>query len=202
MNTLLDMLASGIHDAKNQLFLAESLIAATEAEHGLSLGEARYAIEAASDRLSRTLAAYRVMRHSATPAITPVILEDLCDEVMLAQKLHLAAREIKLSIDCQVFDAWPLDRDLVTDMLNNAVQNAGRYALNTVKLSVTSEDDWLYLVVEDDGPGFPTLPPAFGVGLLVADRLAALHLQHGRQGSLTLSNESSLGGARFELRLP
>lgn len=202
MNTLLDMLASGIHDAKNQLFLAESLIAATEAEHGLSLGEARYAIEAASDRLSRTLAAYRVMRHSATPAITPVILEDLCDEVMLAQKLHLATREIKLSIDCQVFDAWPLDRDLVTDMLNNAVQNAGRYALNTVKLSVTSEDDWLYLVVEDDGPGFPSLPPAFGIGLLVADRLAALHLQHGRQGSLTLSNESSLGGARFELRLP
>jgi signal transduction histidine kinase len=196
------MLASGIHDAKNQLFLAESLIAATEAEHGLSLGEARYAIEAASDRLSRTLAAYRVMRHSATPAITPVILEDLCDEVMLAQKLHLAAREIKFSIDCQVFDAWPLDRDLVTDMLNNAVQNAGRYALSSVKLSVTSEDEWLYLVVEDDGPGFPSLPPVFGIGLLVADRLAALHLQHGRQGSLTLSNESSLGGARFELRLP
>jgi two-component sensor histidine kinase len=69
-------------------------------------------------------------------------------------------------------------------------------------LSVTSEDEWLYLVVEDDGPGFPTLPPAFGIGLLVADRLAALHVQHGRQGSLTLSNESSLGGARFELRLP
>ena len=202
MNTLLDMLASGIHDAKNQLFFAESLIAATEAEHGLSLGEARYAIEAASDRLSRTLAAYQVMRHSATPAITPVILEDLCDEVMLAQKLHLATREIKLSIDCQVFDAWPLDRDLVTDMLNNAVQNAGRCARSTVKLSVTSEDEWLYLVVEDDGPGFSTLPPAFGFGLLVADRLAALHVQHGRQGNLTLSNESSLGGARFELRLP
>ena len=40
MNTLLDILASGIHDAKNQLFLAESLIAATEAQHGLALGEA------------------------------------------------------------------------------------------------------------------------------------------------------------------
>ena len=202
MNTLLDMLASGIHDAKNQLFLAESLIAATEAEHGLSLGEARYAIEATSDRLSRTLAAYRVMRHSATPAITPVILEDLCGEVMLAQKQHLATREIKLSIDCRVFDAWPLDRDLVTDMLNNAVQNAGRYALSSVKLSVISEDEWLYLVVEDDGPGFHLLPPEFGIGLLVADRLAALHVQHGRQGSLTLNNKSSLGGARFELRLP
>lgn len=68
----------------------------------MSLGEARYAIEAASDRLTRTLAAYQIMRHSALPAITPVILEDLCDEVMLAQKLHLASREIRLEVDCQV----------------------------------------------------------------------------------------------------
>lgn len=202
MNNLLDILASGIHDAKNQLFLAESLIAATEAQHGLSLAEARYAIEAASDRLTRTLAAYQIMRHSALPAITPVILEDLCDEVMLAQKLHLASREISLSVDCQVFDAWPLDRDLVTDMLNNAVQNAGRYAQSVVKLSVASADDWLTLVVEDDGPGFPSLPPAYGTGLMVAERLAALHVQHGRSGSLRLSNGSALGGACFELRLP
>ena len=85
MKNLLDILASGIHDAKNQLFLAESLIAATEAKHGLSLGEARYAIEAASDRLSRALAAYQITRHDAAPAVTPVILEDLCEEVMLAQ---------------------------------------------------------------------------------------------------------------------
>jgi signal transduction histidine kinase len=148
------------------------------------------------------LSAYQIMRHSAAPAITPVILEDLCDEVLLAQKLHLASREVKLVVDCQVFDAWPLDRDLVTDMLNNAVQNAGRYARGTVKLSATTADDWLYLVVEDDGPGYPELPPASGLGLMVASRLAALHVQHGRQGSLTLNNESALGGARFELRLP
>lgn len=121
---------------------------------------------------------------------------------MLAQKLHLASREVTLTVDCQVFDAWPLDRDLVTDMLNNAVQNAGRYARSMVKISVTTEDQWLCLVVEDDGPGFPSLPPEFGIGLMVADRLAALHVQHGRKGCLILNNMSALGGARFELRLP
>ena len=202
MNNVLDILASGIHDAKNQLFLAESLIAASEAAHGLSLGEARYAIEAAAERLSRTLAAYRILRDDAVPAVTPVILEDLCDELVLAQKLHLASREVALTVDCQVFDAWPLDRDLVTDMLNNAIQNAGRYARSTVKLTISSEDEWLYLRVDDDGSGFPSLPPEYGTGLMVADRLAALHVRHGRQGSLRLSSESALGGARFELRLP
>jgi hypothetical protein len=37
---------------------------------------------------------------------------------------------------------------------------------------------------------------------MVAHRLAALHVRKGRTGSLNLSNDASLGGARFELRLP
>lgn len=52
MHTLLDVLASGVHDAKNQLFVAESLITAAETQYGVELGEARYAIEAAASRLS------------------------------------------------------------------------------------------------------------------------------------------------------
>lgn len=202
MHKLLDILASGVHDAKNQLFIAESMIAATEAAHGIPLGEARYAIESAANRLSRTLTAYHLMRHDAAAAVTPTIVGDVCDEVMLAQKKHLAERGIELSIDCQVFDEWPLDRDLVTDMLNNAVQNAGRFARKTVHVSAATDDNWLCLRVEDDGPGFATLPPATGTGLMVAERLALLHHRHERQGSLLLSNHGTLGGARFELRLP
>ena len=79
---------------------------------------------------------------------------------------------------------------------------SGRYGRSMVKISVTTGDPWLCLVVEDDGPGFPSLPPEFGIGLMVADRLAALHVQHGRKGCLILNNMSALGGARFELRLP
>jgi signal transduction histidine kinase len=202
MHRLLDILASGVHDAKNQLFIAESIIAAAEAAHGVALGEARYAIESAANRLSRTLTAYHLMRHDAAAAVTPTIVGDICDEVMLAQKKHLAERGIALSVDCQVIDEWPLDRDLVTDMLNNAVQNAGRFARQAVHLSATIDDDWLYLRVDDDGPGFATLPPASGTGLMVAERLAQLHSRHARQGSLLLSNHGALGGARFELRLP
>ena len=141
MQHLLDTLASGIHDAKNQLFIAESLIAASEAKHGLDLGEARYAIEAAAGRLSRTLSAYRLMRRGAQLAIVPCIVDDLCREVALAQKQHLALAGITLDIDCQVIDEWPLDRDLITDMLNNAVQNAGRFARSRVVLSARTTAD-------------------------------------------------------------
>jgi len=202
MEHLLDTLASGIHDAKNQLFIAESLVAASEAQHGVDLGEARYAIEAAAARLDRTLAAYRLMRHSAQLAIVPAIVGDLCAEVALSQQHHLAAGGIELRVDCRVLDEWPLDRDLVGDMLNNAVQNAGRFARGCVVLSAQTENDGLLLRVEDDGPGFASLPPRMHTGLLVADRLAAMHRRRGRSGSLRLDNASALGGARFALWLP
>ena len=202
MQKLLDILASGVHDAKNQLFLADSIIAGAEKEHAITLAEARYAIEAAADRLSRALTAYRLLREGATLAITPVFVGDICDEVGLAQGKHLAAKGVVLSVACEVRDEWPLDRDLVIDMLNNAVQNAGRFARTAVRLAASVERGELLFVVEDDGPGYATLPPAMGTGLTVAARLAEIHARHGRQGELLLSNGGTLGGARFELRLP
>lgn len=202
MQRLLDILASGVHDAKNQLFVAESMIAASEAAHGISMEEARYAIESAANRLSRTLSAYHLLRNDATASVTPSIVGDICNEVLLAQQKHLAARNIAFTVECSVLDEWPLDRDLITDMLNNAVQNAGRYARQVVRLSATTDDGWLCFRVEDDGPGFAILPPESGTGLIVAERLAQLHIRRERQGSLSLSNGSTLGGALFDLRLP
>lgn len=202
MQHLLDTLASGIHDAKNQLFIAESLVAASEKQHGIDLGESRYAIETAAARLNRMLAAYRLMRRGARLAIVPAIVGDLCAEVALAQQHHLANTDIELRVDCQVLDEWPLDRDLVGDMLNNAVQNAGRFARRSVVLSALVDDGGLLLRVEDDGPGFANLPPRLHTGLLVAERLASLHQRRGRSGSLRLNNDSALGGARFDLWLP
>ena len=205
MHTLLDVLASGVHDAKNQLFIAESQIAHAEARHGIELGEARYAIEAAASRLSRTLAAYNVLRKGATLAVTPVIISDLCDEVVLDQKRHLANEGIALTASCSVIDECLLDRDLVSDMLNNALQNAGRFARHKVLLTAACDAGDLVLRVEDDGPGFADLSegiPAGGTGLVVGQRLAELHARHGRQGRLILANGGSLGGAVFELRLP
>lgn len=202
MNELLDILASGVHDAKNQLFVAESLLTERQAATGVDLGEARYAIEAAAQRLTRTLAAYQLMRQGAQLAIVPCILDDLCAEVALAQKKHLQAAGLQLTVDCRVIDAWPLDRDLITDMLNNAVQNAGRFARSQIRLSALEDESGLVLRIEDDGPGFATLPPGQGIGLMVAERLAALHCRHGKSGRLQLANGGALGGASFELHLP
>lgn len=202
MHTLLDILASGIHDAKNQLFQAESMLLDTETRHGIDLSEARYTIEAAAGRLTRTLTAYRLGRHEQALSIVPVVVNDLCDEVALAQRHHLASAQLALEVDCQVIDVWPLDRDLLTDILNNAVQNAGRHAKARVRLSALADDGGLLLTVEDDGDGFASPGAATGTGLRLAETLADLHIRKGRHGHLRLDNNSSLGGARFSLWLP
>lgn len=202
MQNLIDILASGIHDAKNQLFQAEVQLVEVERRDGVDLGEPRYAIEAAARRLSQTLVAYRLLRHEAPLAISPTVVGDLFDEVVLGQRPHLTHLRLALEVDCPVVDAWPLDRDLLTDMLNNAVQNASRYARRCIRLSAAEADGGLAIRVDDDGPGFAELPPAAGTGLMLAAALARLHCRHGRAGRLELANGGPLGGARFELWLP
>jgi signal transduction histidine kinase len=202
MQKLLDILASGIHDAKNQLFIAESLISDAEKRHSIDLAEARYALESAANRMSRMLTSYRVMRHESRLSLLPVIVSDLCAEIALDQRNHLAHRNLALDVECTTDEAWPLDRDLVIDMLNNAVQNAGRHARQRIRLTAEQQGEMLVFTVDDDGPGFANLPPSRGTGLLLAAELARMHVRRGHCGSLTLSNSSPLGGARFELRLP
>lgn len=202
MQKLIDILASGIHDAKNQLFQAEAQLIEAEARHGVDLGEPRYAIEAAARRLSQTLVAYQLVRHEAPLAIQPTVVGDLFDEVVLSQRPHLTHLQLMLEVDCPVLDAWPLDRDLVTDILNNALQNAGRHARSRIRLSAAAADGGLAIRIEDDGPGFASLPPVSGTGLKLAEELARLHSRHQRTGRLQLANGGPLGGARFELWLP
>lgn len=202
MHRLLDVLASGVHDTKNQLFFAESQIAAAEAAHGIDLSEARYAIEAASGRLSRTLTAYHLLRQDAALAVVPTVVDDLCSEIALDQKKHLAHANIALEVNCAVRDEWPLDRDLMTDVLNNAVQNAGRHARSKVRLSAWNDDMTLFFRVEDDGAGYADPENGRSTGLIVAERIASLHEKKQRHGSMHLSNGGELGGAIFELRLP
>lgn len=202
MHQLLDVLASGVHDTKNQLFFAESQIAEAEARHGIDLSEARYAIESASGRLSRTLAAYHLLRQDATLAVVPVVVDDLCAEVALDQKKHLAHSGIELEVNCSVRDEWPLDRDLMTDVLNNAVQNAGRHARKKVRLSAWNDENTLFFRVEDDGEGYADPEGGRSTGLIVAERIASLHERQKRMGSMHLANGGELGGAILELRLP
>ena len=94
--------------------------------------------------------------------------------------------------------------------LGNLLRNAGRYAQETISLSITTTPDVVKLVIEDDGPGFPPqmiddLTSAFvttsngrlGLGLALCRRIVELS-----GGNLELSASTTLGGAAVTISQP
>ena len=205
MKKELDVLASAIHDAKNQLFFAETAAAEISARENIDLGQIRSAIEQANSRLINALTFYRVMDEGLGVAISIVPVTDVMEDGLALCGEQLRQLGIDVQINSKTDAIWPIDRDLIIDMMNNAMQNAGRHARHSIRISAREEDGWLVMTVEDDGPGVPVgdaWKARAGIGLFVAERVAALHRRHEREGRICLYNGGELGGAVFELWLP
>ncbi len=124
------------------------------------------------------------------------------------------SRGVELSIDTDVEVPVELDLRWVDSALSNLVANAMRFARTRIVIRARDLGGEIVLEVEDDGPGIPQADRAViferfgqasaetrkrsgtGLGLAIVREAARLH---GGQASV---EESSLGGARFVLRLP
>lgn len=212
---VVDVIASGIHDAKNSMFdaLARIGIATQAIRDGRSgdalpaLAETERAVVASAERLSKLMSAYRLARHENPVSMLPVDVRELVEDAVIR---IAAGRKGGIALDshCSYDGIWVCDRELVADCLVNALQNALRAARTTVRLDAAATPAGLALTVADDGPGFPPELPEHadgtrsGVGLFIARRIAELHSRHGRHGELFLENGGPLGGAVFRLVLP
>lgn len=207
-NTGVDVLASGIHDAKNRLFEAQTLLGQAETEGGTHLADARLAIGGAATRLSRTLVAYRLLRNQQAMEITPFPVEQLVEDALITVRSQFERTGTTLDVDVRFGADWPLDRTLVVDVIVNALQNACRHANSAVRLEIQVCNECLQLRVNDDGAGFLGAAPGrllegqSSQGLFIAHQIAHLHERKGVRGSLSLANGGPLGGALFELLLP
>jgi signal transduction histidine kinase len=80
------------------------------------------------------------------------------------------------------------------NLLANATRAAG--PSGTVKAGVGRRADWVWLAVEDSGPGFGGLPRNSGLGLSASAGLAAMY------GGRLECGRGRLGGGRVSLWLP
>lgn len=104
---------------------------------------------------------------------------------------------------------------LMERALLNLLQNAQRFALSQVAISLECRDGHYVITVDDDGPGIPpeerervlqsfvrlanhanAQSRGFGLGLAIVKRIATWH-----NGSVTVAS-APLGGARFIMRWP
>ncbi|MFZ6862413.1 sensor histidine kinase [Undibacterium sp. Ji67W] len=195
--------ALAIHDVKNSL----SGIAAAAESHGDK--QTVKAIYEISDTLTRLLVFYRSEHELLHLNINSHAPEDLISELAANQ---YGASDIQITSELNHAPVlWVYDEMLVRMILVNALQNASRYATSRIVISAKECSGYLEMSVHDDGPGFPdtvleedysNIPASqngTGLGLLLAKRIAALHVNNNQQGRIELSNQN---GGLFRLMLP
>jgi signal transduction histidine kinase len=145
----------------------------------------------------------RIGMHAAAP---------LARQVLALRRPQANRRGVRLTSGPLSQTRVPMDQTLIKRSIENLVLNAlqavpERYG--EVRVSVTDEAEWLLICVEDNGPGVdPEVGDAIfepkvtsketgtGLGLALVKGVVEAHSGYIRYG------ESSLGGARFEARIP
>jgi signal transduction histidine kinase len=198
-----DLAAFTIHDAKNRLALV-----ATRAEASGDAETLRGILESSAS-LTRLLTYYKAEKNSLGAEVDARVPADLVNEL-----LQDISKQTMLTVSADLSAAptlWFYDENLVRMVLLNALYNALRFAQKNIVISAVDRNGWLEFSVADDGAGFPTeqlgaidnMQPVSrdgtGLGLYLAQRVAALHSNAGQTGRIELNNK---GGAVFRLLLP
>ncbi len=144
------------------------------------------------------------------------------ESVDLAEVLRQVARETealgvsaRVEVGAETVTA-EAEKRYLHRVLQNLAGNAVRYANGRIRLSAGSDDGWVFVAVEDDGPGIPekdrekVFEPftrlddsrtrasgGYGLGLSIVARIAFWF-----GGRVRVEQSQALGGARFVMEWP
>lgn len=189
-------------------------------EHGVGIDEAasiHYQAARLNTGLMQLLSLYRTQLDELPLNIDEHYIDDFLDDVIAYNDNHISTRGIEIDIDQGEDLHWYFDVDLINVLVSDVLVNAMRYGNHELKISVTEQDKYLQIKIEDDGPGYPEKMLKIsdaelsqldistgrtGLGLFFARMIAEAHSTDDRKGSICLSNGGSLGGGVFLLSLP
>jgi two-component system sensor histidine kinase SenX3 len=105
--------------------------------------------------LIQLLSLYKLGKSIYPVDIDQYSVSNLIEEVVLQNRSILDFKGITISVDCEANCYWYLDRDLVTGILINALNNAYNYTHDQILVSAKINAGYLELRVEDNGKGYP-----------------------------------------------
>ncbi len=147
----------------------------------------------------------------AMPGQRVLLGKEIADLVDTLKKIH---REKHVTIRHRIPEGsiFSGERDDLLELLGNLLDNACKWAVGTVRMTVQETDAWQTLTVEDDGPGcsveelelltrrgsrIDESRAGHGLGLAIVEDIVA---QYG--GQLRLRRSEDLGGFTAEVELP
>jgi len=221
-----DFIASSIHDMKNSLNMQISSlekIAVKSQEQGDTptfeqLGVMIYEANRMNANLIQLLTIYKFGKTIYPMDVAEQSVCELIEEAILQDKSIMDFKGISVSIECEEDCYWYFDRDLVTGILINALNNAYKYTSNKIRVAAKIDGRFLEIRIEDNGQGYPAgmlqndsvsknkginfSSGSTGLGFYFSSRVAAMHKNGTDQGSLIIENGGLYGGGCFVVRLP
>ena len=158
-----DFIASSIHDMKNSLNMQVSSlekIAVQCRQQGdtptfESLGLIIYQANRMNSNLIQLLSLYKLGESIYPTDIAEHSIYEVVEEALLQNQSVMEFKGISITVDCDKNCYWFIDRDLVTGILINALNNAYNYTNNKIHVVAKIADGLLELRVEDNGKGYP-----------------------------------------------
>ena len=132
----------------------------------------------------------------------------LLDSLTSALNKVYQRKGVNITLDISPEISFVGEKNDFMEVMGNLLDNACKYCLEFVEVSARQTDDYLHIIVEDDGPGIPqskrdivfdrgqradTLRPGQGVGLSVARDIVDQY-----DGQI-VAHDSLLGGAKMEV---
>ncbi|MFJ2284199.1 sensor histidine kinase [Pseudomonas sp. NPDC087803] len=218
------VIASTVHDMKNSLAMltqAHSQWLARlpqEQRSGAEQGVIDFEFAHLNGMLVQLLGLYKlgVNQLPLQPAYHE--LDDFIEAQLASHQEVFASRGIIATYEVDPLSPLGFfDRELVASVLGNCINNAIRYARESLLITVSDEAGQLVLSINDDGDGYPAemlerqadyvqginhSSGSTGLGLYFANRIAALHQRNGVVGHTEIRNGGPLGGGVFSLYLP
>ncbi len=169
------------------------------------------------ESLIKQLLSYEQLSTSQRVSTQPHDLKVLCGELIDGYRETSPNLQFLMTAQCYPEKLKvPIDRELIYRALDNLLQNACRYANETVIVELQLSLGNVGLSVVDDGPGLPNVSDTrelfepfykgdesrgeskvgFGFGLAIVKKIAAVH------GGAVLAENLESKGARFTIELP
>tara|TARA_R110002126_G_scaffold10245_74_gene46756 strand:+ start:4411 stop:5100 length:690 start_codon:yes stop_codon:yes gene_type:complete len=218
------VLACSVHDMKNSLCMLIQSAELVQAESDQLSGDSReelarlnYEANRLNSNLLQLLSLYRLEREQLPIQVDQHYIAEIFEELVLKNQYFASQRGIEVIVRVDENLCWYFDRDLIINVLNDAMANALRYSNGRIELSAKLSADNLLMTVADDGPGFPDFMlknanPDMnkldlrhghtGLGIFFAKLIAQAHRNKKLQGQVVLHNGGHLKGGTFSIQLP
>ncbi len=208
-----DTLGNLAHSLKTPLAVMRAALASNNTVSGGVLNPEIDRMSAIIEhQLKRAAASGGALLGQAPVDVAPIVSELRVTLLKVYARKDLSV-ELAVAPNCQFIG----DRGDFTELLGNVLDNGCKWCRSIVRLTASVDGSFatrerLSIVVEDDGPGVTVEDririgqrgvrtdenvPGHGIGLAMVQDTVEMY-----GGTLTIGESKSLGGARFELRLP